>query len=169
MMNKPLIVYYSKNGTTDATVRRIKKETAREVDTFDLRSMKTSIGAELLNEYEEIYIGCGIYMGKLPSKVVRFLSENQDVLKSKRLILFLHGLISDTNYTEIVEKSLKRCKALDFKRILYLGGKLDIRKQNIFIRTLLSFIAKEYNFDPSSGNNLMEEKIIELRKCFSPD
>lgn len=83
--------------------------------------------------------------------------------------MFLHGLISGANYPGIVEKSLKRCKALAFERILYLGGKLDIREQNIFIRSLLSALAKKYNFDRNSANNLIEEKITELIKCFSPD
>lgn len=170
-MKKPLIVYYSKNGTTEETVKRIKKETANEVATLDLQSKERKIRGELLAQYEEIYIGCGIYMEKLPSPVVRFLLQNQEVLKNKRIILFLHGLISGANYPGIVEKSLKRCKALAFERILYLGGKLDIREQNIFIRSLLSALAKKSRNTilRNSANNLIEEKITELIKCFSPN
>ena len=160
-MNNYAILYYSKNGTTRETVDRILAETSNKIDVFDLKD--TNID---LSPYKTLFVGCGIYAGKLPSKVGAFFTKNKEILASKKIILFIHGLISQLNYNDVVNQSLNKNKFFNFNKIFFLGGKLDYQKQNLAVKALFKVIAKKNHLDLSNANNLNEIKIAELVKCF---
>ena len=162
-MSKDVIVYYSKNGTTHETVEKIKQTAKKQVDIFDLND-KSAID---LTQYDRIFIGCGIYASNLQGKVSKFIKANSSVLKSKKVIFFIHGLISEASYKDAVENAAKNILPATSYEIHYLGGKLDISKQNFIVKNMLKAIAKQANIDPNNANTLMENRIADFLRCFS--
>lgn len=162
MSQKFAVLYYSVNGTTKETVDKINKETAQTIAIFDLKqNIKVN-----LNEYDQVFVGCGIYTSKISNKVVAFFKNNKEILATKKVSLFLHGLISEDNYMDIVSNDLIRKHDVKFDQIIYLGGKLDINKQNFFIKPILLSIAKKHNLDPVNANNLNDTRLNDLINCF---
>lgn len=162
-MKKDIVVYYSKNNTTKETIERIKKTSKNDVEIFDLNN-KGNID---ISQFERIFIGCGIYGDHLQKKVINFLKCNAQLLKSKKTIFFIHGIISEASYRKIVENDVKKYVDLNKSEIFYLGGKIDIEKQNFFIKKMIFIIAKKNNFDPYNNSSLSEQKISEFLKLFT--
>lgn len=162
-MKKDAVVYYSKNNTTKETVGLIRNTGKKDIDIFDLHDNSCPD----ISGYGTVYIGCGIYTGHLSGSVIKFIKTRRVQLQSKKLVFFIHGLISKQNYRRIVEQDLKKYIHLNSVRLFYLGGKLDIKKQNFFIRKMMKVIAKNNDFDPDNSNTLDEQKIAEFLKLFS--
>lgn len=139
---KSLILYYSKNNTTKETVQKIARN--KDVDVFDLRKLDNV----RISDYENIYIGSGIYMGTLPKIVKKNIKNISSSLKGKNIIYFVHGIISQANYKEIINNSIGEYLNDSHTRYIYLGGKLDVSKQNFIIKKMLKQIAKQNNLDP---------------------
>lgn len=161
-MDKKAIVYYSKNGTTQETVDRIKRDVKKQFDVFDL-NQKCIIN---LNKYDHIFIGCGIQAFHLPGKVVKFIKNNYEQLKSKKITFFIHGIISESTYHQAIEASIGNMIPKDSYNVFYLGGKLDLNKQNFLVKQMLIAIAKQYKFDPYKANTLDDAKIYEFVNYF---
>ncbi len=82
---KTLIVYGTKYGCTEECAVRLKKEIAGEVDLYNVRGAKDIN----LSDYNSIIIGGSIYMGKIQKEVSEFCSKQLDVLKNKKVGLFI--------------------------------------------------------------------------------
>lgn len=161
-MNKKLILYFSKNGTTKETVELIKNKTNNQVDIINVgNGLKSDI-----KNYDIIFIGTGIYMGGIPGKIKKIIKSNKDVLKDKKVIFFIHGIISKEEYKNIIRKAIKDYLDINKIDIYYLGGKLDITKQNFFIKKLLKEVAKQNNFDPYNANTIDSAEINRLLEWF---
>ncbi len=161
-MNKDLVIYYSKNGTTMETVEKMKKASNNQVDVLDINSKDTKD----LSQYNRIFIGCGVVASNLPGKVVKYIKANSTLLKSKKVVFFIHGLISESNYSGMVDTAVKNLIPSSNYEVVYLGGKLDINKQNFIIKKMLLVIAKQNNLDPNNANTLNEKSISKLLKYF---
>lgn len=162
-MLKDLIVYSSKNGTTKETVEKIKASVTKDIDIVDL-NIKTSVD---LKQYDRIFIGAGIYASHLQNKVVKFIKANGNALKTKKVMFFIHGIVSEANYKGAIESAVKNILNSGSYESYYLGGKLDINKQNFIVKKMLTVISKQANIDPNNANTLNEKKIEELIKCIS--
>lgn len=140
---KSLILYYSKNNTTKETVEKISRN--KDVDVCDLSKLDNV----RISDYENIYIGSGIYMGSLPGTVKKHIKKISKSLEGKNIIYFVHGIISQKNYKEIINNSIGEYLSNSNTRYLYLGGKLDVSKQNFIIKKMLKQIAKQNNLNPN--------------------
>lgn len=159
---KNLILYASKNNTTEETVLRIKAHAEHSLDIH-----KISEAEDLdLSGYSHIYIGTGIYGGKLPGSVTSYVKKNKESLCRKPVTFFVHGLDSQESYSRIVNQGVSRYLEDNNYENIYLGGKLDISAQNFFIRMILIEIAKKNHFDPNMADTRREEAILELIKRF---
>lgn len=155
-MGNDIILFASKNGTTKDTVNKIKKSCRKDIKFVDLNG-NDKIDLE---KYDRIIIGSGIYASRLNSEVANFLKTNCNELKSKELVFFIHGLDAENSYNEIIKKG-SDSQLVNFTAF-YLGGRLDVEKQNFFVRLLLGRIAKKKNLDAKNMSTLNEKKIDEF-------
>lgn len=82
---KTLIAYATKHGTTKKCASMLAKRLTGDVDLYDLKA-----GGSLdLAQYEKVIIGGSIYVGKTQKEVSGFCSQNLEVLKGKKLGLFI--------------------------------------------------------------------------------
>jgi menaquinone-dependent protoporphyrinogen oxidase len=94
---KTAILYTSKSGATEACAMYISSQ-LKDSQLFDLSSDSLDI-----NDYDILFIGSGIRMGKFYKPFIKFINTNLDILKQKKCILFVSN-----HYPETLEKSKKK-------------------------------------------------------------
>lgn len=154
---KEIIVYTTKHGCTEKAVKLIQLKAEKEIKAINLALEKVPD----LNHYDTIILGGPIYVGKLPKELTTFIQQNLDILKSKRLALFLCAGEQDPETIEMLFSSAFS-EELN-KHAIYreaLGGELHL-DQLSFITKLILRIIKGINKDYS---RLSEEKIEKLAR-----
>jgi menaquinone-dependent protoporphyrinogen oxidase len=82
---KSLIVYATKHGATAKCASILSKKLSGEVNFHDL-----NIGSvPNLTQYDRVIIGGSIYTGRIQKEVGEFCSQYLDILKNKKLGLFI--------------------------------------------------------------------------------
>ncbi len=152
------IVYVSKNGTTKATIDRIVKSRPLNTDIIDASVNTDFRGAA----YQRVIFGCGIYGGKLQQDLVRFVKKHhQDLIKAE-VHFFIHGLLNKQDVTEVLSQSIEHISKLNVVNVHSLGGYLDIKTQNFFVKTLLGVLCKKENLDINNLNTLSEARTAQF-------
>lgn len=86
-----LIVYSTKYGCTEKCASILSKKLMGKVELCNLK-----IGSiPNLSEYDKVIIGGSIYIGKIQKEVSEFCSRNLDVLKDKKIGLFICAMQKD--------------------------------------------------------------------------
>ena len=117
---KILIAYTSKHGTTEECVQRLQQH-LHGLD-VTLKNLAQAPSPSLV-EYDIVVVGGSVQFGKFHPALRLFLKENLEVLKQKRLALFLCcGLAHEYEYYEEVLFA-KELRAAAFQ-MLYFGGSL---------------------------------------------
>jgi menaquinone-dependent protoporphyrinogen IX oxidase len=162
-MHNDVIIFASSNGTTKETVDKIKKSCKKEVKIINLNEASDVD----LGKYDRVFIGCGIYASRLNNKISNFLKTYGDMLKTKKIVFFIHGLDGEASYLDIIKKDVEKSfKSSDYKAF-YLGGKINIKEQNFVVRLMFKGIAKKRNLDMNHMSNLNDKKIAELIQLIS--
>lgn len=82
---KTLILYATTYGFTKECVEDLRKLLNGDVDMVNIMTSQV----DSLGEYNNIIIGGSIYIGQIQKKLKNYCIEHKDMLKSKRLALFL--------------------------------------------------------------------------------
>lgn len=154
---KRIVIYTSKYGASRKTAERLKKE--RIVSRCEDLADEQSINFE---DCSMIVLGGGIYMGQLNKKIVAFLKKYEEELQGKEIVLYIHGLISETNYKSIICRAFGKFLERNKLNTIYLGGELDTEQLGFVNRVMLKEIAKENNLDPLHPNTISEEAYQKL-------
>lgn len=143
-MNKTLIVYGTRKGTTTETVILIadtlRRKFSHSVDVSDRKHLKYY--KKKLAEYDNIIIGSSIVSGRWKSKVLSFAKK--DIFVNKRIAVFVtaggtlnkvakYGLAKEEAVNEAIEKYIDKYKSkFKFSPVskTAFGGKV-IKKGNI--------------------------------------
>ena len=133
MVMRRAVVFTSKFGATQRTAEHIAK--ALGADLIDLRK-----GQQPLDEYETIVFGSGIYFGKMPKLIRKFIEDHRQELEGKKVSLFLCCRFNG----EEAEKQLAAAKELTGPLIscAYISSKqkgdsgTDLNAVDNFIRSL---------------------------------
>ncbi len=146
---KTLILYAGKYGATCEIAERI----ASKLESSTVYDLK---GKDIppIAEYDCVVIGSAIYAGVICKEAKDYLSQNEGVLCSKKLGLFLSGLDSsrekaflDSNFSQTV---LSAAIAKSF-----LGGTFDPKKAGITDRLIMKTVSKKSEYT----SNIQNEKI----------
>lgn len=144
---RSLIVYASKNGTTEKCARMLAEQLT---DKVDLVNLQTTPSPDLA-PYDTVVIGGPIYAGKILKEVTAFCDAHLEQLTEKKLGLFICGLQEE----DTIEKELNANfpQPLQDKAAVksYFGGELYFSKMGRFERWMMKKMAKS------------EEDISELR------
>lgn len=146
-----LIAYASKYGSTEKCARLLAEDLAGNVDLYNLKNPKNIDFAQ----YDKVIIGGSIYMGRIRKEVTEFCSKNINVLKDKKLGLFICCMsdgetaekqINDSFPAELMEKTItKDC----------FGGEFIFKKMNFMER----FIIKKISKTDQDKSNILNENI----------
>ena len=131
---KTIIIYATKYGAAGEIARRI----AGKMDGAAIHELNQNIPS--LADFDCVIFGSSIYAGMIRRKAKMFLSKNANVLKEKKLGLFLSGLDAagekkyfDSNFSrEILEKA---------KATSFLGGVFDPKKAGMLERLVMKVVS----------------------------
>lgn len=99
-----LITYATKYGSTKTCAQRLAKEMTGNVSIIELKkNLKIDI-----NDYDTIIIGSSIYMGRYLGAVRKFVYRNADILKKKRLGLFICHMDKETPADDVMAKNMPK-------------------------------------------------------------
>lgn len=132
---KKLIIYASKTGTTEKCAKNISM-LLKDVTTINIYNQNENI-----NKYDLVIIGSPIRMGMIDKKIKKFLLNNMECLKSKKIAYFICCGFNE-NWKKYYEQNIP--KDLLDRAIIYdtFGGELDIKKQKGFDKFITKIVSK---------------------------
>ena len=134
-----------KTGFTQKCIDLLKGKLAGEVKCLNL-----SEGQKLeLAEFDNIVVGGGIYVGKLASKMKRFVKDNMIENSGKNIGVFV---TSGENRKEYITENFSESIIKNAAAAEYFGGGMDTKKLSFIERTLLKIIGKCRDFEKIDEN-----------------
>ncbi|MBU3189682.1 flavodoxin domain-containing protein [Clostridium bowmanii] len=159
---KTIIIYSSTYGYTKDCASELSKQLKGEVLLVNVSTDKIPS----LNEFDNVVIGGSIYMGQISKKIKAYCTSNIDLLKNKRVGLFLCcGL------PENLEKNIKNSfpeellkKAISLQSF---GGELRAEKMKLTHKILTGFMKKSAAKEGKALAKQMPENIAKLAAIIS--
>ncbi len=134
---KSIIIYATKYGCTEKAVRSLQKKLLGG-------TVSVNIGTETapdLSSYDKVILGGPIYVGKTMKTLTDYMLQNLDVLKNKKLALFLCAGEQDPRKADALfagafpEELLKTA----FMREVF-GGELQWEKLDFITKLMLRLV-----------------------------
>ena len=142
-----LIAYATKYGFTKTCAEILAKNLDEKADICDLAD-----GLPNLLGYDKVIIGGSIYAGKIRKPAMRFCSDNLDILKDKKLGLFICGIADGDDARKQLESAFpKELLAVAVAKESF-GGECNYDKMNFMERFILKKI---------TGSNVSQSRIAE--------
>jgi len=146
-----LIIYATKYGCTEKCAEILSGKLSGKVDLCNLKTKKVPD----LSQYDKVIFGGSVYMGKIQKEVSEFCSRNLNVLKDKKVGLFICAMREgDTAETELntsfPEELLAKATAKES-----FGGEFILKKMSFMDRLIVKKVSK---IDKDTSN-ILEENI----------
>lgn len=148
---RTLLVYSSKYGCTEKCAEILAKKLSGETRLINLKKDKNPD----LSGYDSVVVGGPIYIGKINKEVKSFCAKNLDLLKGRRLGLFIccmaegeqaKGELDGAFRKELLETAIAKD---------YFGGEFMVTKMNPMDRLIVKKIAKTEN----NVSNILTDRI----------
>jgi len=147
---KTIIVYGTKYGSTEKCSKLLKDKLQGEVVTVNIKKGNVPD----ITTFDNVIIGGSIYMGQIRKEVKKFCTKNLNVLKGKRVGLFICGMGDQEDITQLnksfPEELLTKAVAKD-----HFGGEIIFKNMNFFE----GFIMKKVNKSDKDVSKISEENI----------
>ena len=150
-MQKTLIIYESKYGTTQKAAKYLS------LILGPAKYCKTEEFIPAYREFDFIVVGTPIYSGDVHPKISKFIEENQDWLKQKKVALF-SSCLSKKDGEENLE-NLKKNLGTVLKMIV-LGGLLKLDSLDEIDSSALKEFSEKLGFELSDMDSFNLEDII---------
>lgn len=135
---KTLIVYASKYGATEKCAEGLSKKLMGRIDLCNLKKTKTID----ISQYDKVAIGGSIYMGKIQKEVREFCSQNLDLLKDKKIGLFIccmrDGEMAETELNDAFPQELIKNAVVKE----YFGGEFIFSRMGFLDKIITKKVAK---------------------------
>jgi|Deesub1362A_J573_1020465.scaffolds.fasta_scaffold06256_5 menaquinone-dependent protoporphyrinogen oxidase len=146
-----LIVYATNYGCTEKCATILSEKLTGKVDLCNLKV----VNAVDLSKYDKVIIGGSIYMSKIQKEVREFCSKNLNVLKDKKIGLFI-CCMRDGNIAETqLNKSFPQELLANAVAGEYFGGEFIFRKMNFLDKLIVKKVTKI----DKDMSNILEENI----------
>ncbi len=151
---KTLIGFGTKRGCTERCAKTLSEKFDGAVDLINLKEGKNID----ISQYDKVIIGGSIYIGKIQKEVSQFCVENLNVLKDKKVGLFICCM----GEGEVVEKQLNEAFPQELIENAVakesFGGEFIFKKMKFFERVIVKKISKI----DKDVSNIFDERIDEF-------
>lgn len=145
---KTLIAYTTEYGTATLCAEKIKEGLHSDVEIVNLSETR----GPSIQDYDIIILGGGVHMGKIGREMRRFIKKDIDILKTKKLFLFLCCL--EKNIQDFFEKSFPP-EVLDIAIDRYdFGGIIEMDKLSRTHQMVLKTIGQDKNRKKIKDKNI---------------
>ena len=142
-----MVLYVTKHGATGEVARRI----AHKIDGAVLHDLKEG-GVPVLLGFDCIIVGSPVYAGMIRKEAKAFLAQNADVLRGKKLGLFLSGLDADKEKA-CFEANMPPDLLQSAKAVRFLGGIFNPKKAGFMGRFIMKAVAKQSGYSDTIDDN----------------
>lgn len=138
-MNKTIVIYGSKYGHTKQYAEWIAEACA--CSALPCKQVNSST----LAEYDTVIYGGGLYAGGVSG--IKLLTENFDLLRTKKIILFTCGLADPENKENVthIREALSKVltsEMMSHFQIFHLRGGIDYSRLNLIHKAMMSMMHK---------------------------
>lgn len=134
---KTLIVYGTKHGTTEKCSKLLKDKLSGEVVIINIKKENMPD----ITTFNNIIIGGSIYMGQIQKEVKNFCIENSNVLKEKRVGIFICGLNEKDIEAQLNNAFPKELLTNAVAKECF-GGECILKNMNFFERFIMKKVSK---------------------------
>ncbi|CBZ02912.1 flavodoxin [Clostridium botulinum] len=134
---KTLIVYGTKHGTTEKCSKFLKDKLSGEVIIINIKKENMPD----ITTFNNIIIGGSIYMGQIQKEVKNFCIENINVLKEKRVGIFICGLNEKDIEAQLNNAFPKELLTNAVAKECF-GGECILKNMNFFERFIMKKVSK---------------------------
>ena len=154
---KTIIIYSSTYGYAKDCASELSKQLKGEVLLLNL----STDTIPSINEFDNVVIGGAIYMGQISKKIKAYCTSNADLLKNKRVGLFICCCLPEN-----VEKNIKNAFPEELLKkaisVEFFGGELRIEKMKFAHKVLTGLMQKVAIKDGKTLAKQMPENIAKL-------
>ncbi|TCT15376.1 menaquinone-dependent protoporphyrinogen oxidase [Natranaerovirga pectinivora] len=136
-----LIVYGTKYGSAEKCVDKLLGALKDPTDVCNIQKMS---GIDL-GKYDTVIIGGSIYMGNIQKEIKTFCSQNLEVLKSKKIALFICCMQTGENAYKQLENAYPKELIEVAKDKKVFGGEINTKKLGFFDRFITKMVSKASN------------------------
>jgi len=155
---KTLVIYGTKHGTAEKCCNLLKEKLQGEVALVNIKKDKVPD----INSFDNIIIGGSIYMGQIQKEIKSFCAKNLNLLKEKRIGLFICGM-NDTDVVTPIKNSFPEGLLNKAAAKEYFGGEAILKNMNFLER----FIMKKVGKMDKDVSKLSEENINKLAQLIN--
>jgi len=148
MMNKVLIVYGTRYGTTTEVVQDMSN-TARELGVqVEMINLEKETPHSNPEEYDLVIIGSGIRAGQWTKQPLKFIEDNLDALSRTKVALFVvSGYAGDPDkvaeaQSEYLDTMPEKYPGLSPISTALIGGMFEFKRYNLVVRALVKNMLK---------------------------
>lgn len=156
---KTIIIYTTRHGCTQKAVEIIKDGLKGNIYAVNIKKES----AHDISEYDSIIVGGSIHAGQIQSKIKEFCSKNIEILKQKRLGLFLCCMQEGDKAREQFEQAYNHELIEHACATGIFGGEFNFERMN-FIEKL---IVKKVSKVKESVSRIDKKAISEFIETFS--
>jgi len=149
---KTVILYATKHGASAEIARRISEEIRNSI----IHNLKQECMPPI-SEFDCVIVGSSVYAGAFRKEAKTFFAQNADILKEKRLGLFLSGM-SGNDGAEVFSANVPEDVLKAAKARCALGGIFDPKKSNLFERLIMRVVTKKSEY----VSTISDERISEF-------
>jgi menaquinone-dependent protoporphyrinogen oxidase len=154
---KTLIIYATKHGAAGEIAQRI----AKKINGAVVHDLKQGAAPDFA-AFDCIIVGSSVYAGSIRKEAKAFVFQNANVLREKKIGLFLSGIGADGEQTYF-EKNFPSDILQSAKATSFLGGIFNPQKANFFERLIMKVVTKQSgSIDTISDTRI--EKFVEVLK-----
>lgn len=162
-INNTLIVYASRHGTTTQYAKSLLKLLDGNVDLCSLDERANSLPD--MSFYDTIVIGGSIHYGKNSKLVVRFVKNNIELLRNKRLGLFVTSYFDGDKAQSQLNNAYPK-ELFDIAITAdYFDGELLYPKLNLFEKMVAKIVLKADELQPIIAKSKIVDFASKLNKC----
>lgn len=145
-----LIIYSTKYGYTKKCVDYMKANLEGNVDVCNVKDNKVKD----LSNYDWIIIGGSIYIGRTKSALRKFCIKYLDILKTKKIGLFITCLLENEEALNQIINSFPKELYDHAIAIDYFGGEIIYKKLRLFDKLITNMVSKskQLNFPKLDEN-----------------
>ena len=130
-----LIAYATKYGFTKNCAETLAGKLDEKADICDLSGNRPDLA-----KYDKVIIGGSVYAGKIRKPVARFCTENLNILKGKKLGLFICGMADGDDARKQLESSFPEELLAVVAAKDSFGGECNYEKMNFLERLIMKKI-----------------------------
>ncbi|MDR5658955.1 flavodoxin domain-containing protein [Serpentinicella sp. ANB-PHB4] len=149
---RTLILYGTKYGCTEKIAKTLSEKLKGEVEIFNLIN---NFDVSNLEKYDAIVIGGPVYVGMINKEVSLFASKHEDILKEKKLGLFISCMGDEDMVKTQLNKAFPDILLEKAVAIENFGGAFRLKKMKFMDRLITRFIAKTKH----DKTNIIEKNI----------